>query len=115
MNEVLVLGSQAILATRAEDELPQQATLSREADIAAWDDPDESLSQRLAGVLGQDSAFDHVNGYFVDGVSAATAALSAQGTSRRWCRPAVDRSVVNHKLCKGGSRTSTARAVGSPA
>lgn len=75
VDEVLVLGSQAILATRAEGELPQQATLSREADIAAWEDPDESLSHRLTGILGQDSPFDHVNGYFVDGVSAGTAQL----------------------------------------
>jgi hypothetical protein len=75
VDEVLVLGSQAILATRAEDELPPQATLSREADIAAWNDPDESLSHLLAGVLGQDSAFDHVHGYYVDGVSAGTARL----------------------------------------
>jgi hypothetical protein len=75
VDEVVVIGSQAILATRAEDELPQQATVSREADIAAWDDPDNSLSHLLSGVLGQDSAFDRLHGYFVDGVSADTAQL----------------------------------------
>jgi ribosome modulation factor len=69
VDEVVVLGSQAILATRSEDDLPYAATRSREADIAAWHDPDESLSHRLAGVLGEDSAFDHSHGYFVDGVS----------------------------------------------
>ncbi|HEX8080805.1 MAG TPA: DUF6036 family nucleotidyltransferase [Jatrophihabitans sp.] len=75
VDEVLVLGSQAILATRPEDELPDQATRSREADIAAWHDPDEALSHRLSGVLGEDSAFDHINGYYVDGVSVSTALL----------------------------------------
>jgi ribosome modulation factor len=75
VDEVVVFGSQAILATRTEDELPYHATRSREADIAAWRDPDQSMSHRLAGVLGEDSAFDHANGYFVDGVSTETAQL----------------------------------------
>jgi hypothetical protein len=75
VDEVVVLGSQAILATRTEGELPALATRSREADIAAWVDPDESLSHLLAGVLGEDSAFDHSYGYFADGVSTGTAQL----------------------------------------
>ncbi|MEO6503688.1 MAG: DUF6036 family nucleotidyltransferase [Jatrophihabitantaceae bacterium] len=75
VDEVLVLGSQAILATRPENELPDHATRSREADIAALHDPDESLSHLLSGVLGEDSVFDHVNGYYVDGVGASTALL----------------------------------------
>jgi hypothetical protein len=62
VEEVVVLGSQAILATEPEDGLPYHATRSREADIAAWLDPDQSLSHRLAGVLGEDSAFDQANG-----------------------------------------------------
>lgn len=75
VDEVVVFGSQAILATRPEEELPSYATRSREADIAAWVDPEDALSHRLAGVLGEDSAFDHANGYFADGVSTHTAQL----------------------------------------
>lgn len=82
VDEVVVLGSQAILASRPEEELPSYATRSREADIAAWTDPDEALSHRLAGVLGEDSAFDHAYGYFADGVSTATAQLPLQWQQR---------------------------------
>jgi hypothetical protein len=82
LDEVVVLGSQAILATRPESELPDYATRSREADIAAWDDPDGSLSHQLSGVLGEDSPFDRTNGYFVDGVSADTAQLPRDWRSR---------------------------------
>jgi hypothetical protein len=82
VDEVLVLGSQAILATRPEDELPDHATRSREADIAAWHDPDESLSHLLSGVLGEDSTFHHINGYYVDGVSVSTALLPLQWQQR---------------------------------
>jgi hypothetical protein len=99
VDEVVVLGSQAILATRPEDELPYHATRSREADIAAWEDPDESLSHLLAGVLGEDSAFDRANGYYVDGVSTATARLP-QGWRQRAIR-LESYSVVRHRTVAG--------------
>lgn len=38
--EILVIGSQAILGTFEEDELPTEATLSIEADLAFFDDLD---------------------------------------------------------------------------
>jgi len=82
VDEVVVLGSQAILATRLEDDLPAAATRSREADIAAPLDLDESLSHLLAGVLGEDSAFDRANGYFADGVSMTTAHLPGDWQQR---------------------------------
>lgn len=75
VDEVLVVGSQAILAAWPETELPESATRSREADIAQFGDVDEAGSHLLSGVLGEDSGFDHVNGYFVDGVSETTAQL----------------------------------------
>lgn len=82
LDEVVVVGSQAILATLPEDGLPAAATRSREADLAAPVDPDESLSHLLAGVLGEDSPFDHANGYFADGVSITTAQLPADWQQR---------------------------------
>jgi hypothetical protein len=99
VDEVVVLGSQAILATRTEDDLPYSATRSREADIAAWLDPDESLSHRLAGVLGEDSAFDHANGYFVDGVSTTTAQLPLHWQGRAIRLESY--SVVRHRMVVG--------------
>lgn len=108
VDEVVVLGSQAILASRPEDELPAYATRSREADIAAWVDPDETLSHRLAGVLGEDSAFDHAYGYFADGVSTATArlplhwqqrAVRLESYSVARARPVVGVCPEAHDLC----------------
>jgi hypothetical protein len=76
-DEVLVVGSQAILASFPDTELPESATRSREADIASLAGDDEAASHLLSGVLGEDSGFDHLNGFFVDGVSADTAQLPA--------------------------------------
>jgi hypothetical protein len=43
-HEVLVIGSQAVLASFPEDELPPTATLSMEVDIAFFDDADNRKS-----------------------------------------------------------------------
>lgn len=69
-DEVVVLGSQAILAYFTE--LPEEAVQSRAVDIAALDDPDEAKSHVLAGAIGEDSPFDRMFGYHVDGVSLST-------------------------------------------
>jgi hypothetical protein len=50
--EVIVIGSQAILASYTGDELPEQATQSIEVDIAPLDDDDaQSLATALDGAL----------------------------------------------------------------
>ena len=45
--DVLVLGSQAILASYDEDELPAAATMSIEADLAFLADEDQVIADRL--------------------------------------------------------------------
>ena len=74
-DEVIVVGSQAILASWPDEELPDAATRSAEADVAATHDPDGDASFRLSGVLGEDSPFNRTHGYFVDGVDPTTATL----------------------------------------
>jgi hypothetical protein len=50
---MLVIGSQGILASFPEDELPADATVSREVDVAFWDDEDERFSNQLDGAIGE--------------------------------------------------------------
>jgi len=73
--DVLVLGSQAILGTYDEDELPNAAILSVEADLAFLDDPDQSISDLVDGILGEDSQFHRTHGFYGQGVSISVATL----------------------------------------
>ena len=61
--EMLVIGSQAIHGGYDESELPEVTMVSREVDIAFFDDPDESKANRLDGALGELSQFDQSFGY----------------------------------------------------
>jgi hypothetical protein len=72
---MLVVGSQAILASYDEDELPEDATVSREADVAFWEDENNQVSDALDGAIGEMSQFDLTHGYYAQGVSVTTAKL----------------------------------------
>lgn len=78
----MVIGSQAILGSYSEDELPQEAVLSMEADIAFRDDPDERKSDAVDGAIGEGSSFHSMYSYYAQGVSVATATLPAGWESR---------------------------------
>lgn len=72
---VVVIGSQAILGSYGEEELPERATLSVEADVTFWDDEGNEKSDRVDGAIGEDSQFHATFGYYAQGVSVATATL----------------------------------------
>jgi hypothetical protein len=72
---VLVLGSQSILGSFDEDELPPEATASIEADIAFLDDTDRQKADRVDGAIGELSAFHDTNGVYAEGVHVETAIL----------------------------------------
>jgi hypothetical protein len=73
---VIIIGSQSVLGTWNEEELPDEATLSGEVDIAPMHDDDaESLATKLDGVVGELSAFHESHGYYVQGVGRKTAVL----------------------------------------
>lgn len=59
---ILVIGSQAILATHPAAELPEGVTMSVEADLAFFDDDDESKSDMVDGAIGEDSMFHQTHG-----------------------------------------------------
>ena len=73
-NDVLVIGSQALHASVSED-LPQAAQRSVEVDVAAFDDRDGSRADLIDGSIGEASMFHESYGYYVQGVTEATAVL----------------------------------------
>ena len=76
--EVIVVGSQAILGTFREDELPVRATMSGEVDILPIADSNEETAQladRIEGVAGEFSPFEELHGFRIDGVDLETSAL----------------------------------------
>ena len=77
-HEVIVVGSQSILGTFREDQLPADATRSVEIDILPIAD-DNSETERLAdlieGVAGEFSPFEELHGFSIDGVDLSTSAL----------------------------------------
>ena len=90
--EVIVVGSQAILGTFREDELPGQATMSSEIDILPIADSDEETVQlgdrierlgmgRAIGFrLGQDEIAVEVRDTVSQGLNAALPAAIRQGS-----------------------------------
>jgi len=76
--EVIIVGSQAILGTFREDQLPADATMSVEVDILPVAD-DNAETARLAdlieGVAGELSPFEELHGFSIDGVDLETSAL----------------------------------------
>jgi hypothetical protein len=76
--EVIVVGSQAILGTFREDQLPAEATMSIEVDILPIAD-DNTKTARLAdlieGVAGEFSSFEELHGFSIDGVDLETSIL----------------------------------------
>ncbi|KHL04371.1 DUF6036 family nucleotidyltransferase [Sinomonas humi] len=73
---VIVIGSQAILGSYDEDDLPEEATLSDEVDICPLEDDDaESLATELDSVIGEMSMFHETHGFYIQGVGPHTAVL----------------------------------------
>ncbi|MDQ0634399.1 hypothetical protein QFZ40_002308 [Arthrobacter pascens] len=80
---VFIIGSQSILGSFSEDELPEEATMSEEVDIAPMHDDDaESLATELDAVIGELSQFHETHGFYVQGVGKDTAVLPSGWTDR---------------------------------
>ncbi len=76
--EVIVVGSQAILGTYPEYELPSAATRSLEVDILPiTDDNDQAieLADLIFAAAGELSQFQQTHGFSLDGVDLTTSAL----------------------------------------
>ena len=73
--EILIIGSQSLLASYDTDQLPPEATASMEVDLAYFDDPDESKADAVDGAIGELSLFHQTFGFYAQGVSVHTAVL----------------------------------------
>jgi hypothetical protein len=73
--DLIVIGSQAILATVPDTQLPVEATRSIEADILPLDDPDERKADLIDGLIGEASQFQETHGIYAQGVGPHTARL----------------------------------------
>src|SRR5580658_1182022 len=75
--EVIVVGSQSILGTFREDQLPADATMSGEIDIlpSPTTTPRRRLADLIEGVAGEFSPFEELHGFGIDGVDLTTSAL----------------------------------------
>lgn len=70
-----MIGSQSILGSIPDEDLPPEATTSIEADLAFFDDPDDEKADLVDGAIGELSRFHETYGYYAQGVSLATAVL----------------------------------------
>lgn len=77
-SEVIVVGSQAILGTYDQSQLPAAATMSIEVDILPIADTNVEtarLADLIEGVAGEFSSFEQLHGFSIDGVDLDTAVL----------------------------------------
>lgn len=74
VNDVLVIGSQALHAS-VTDDLPLEALRSVEVDLAAMSDPDGRMADLIDGSIGEASMFHATFGYYAHGVVETTAIL----------------------------------------
>lgn len=81
--DVLVVGSQSILGTYDEDELPAPATASIEVDIAFLNDPDRAKADQVEGAIGEMSPFHESYGVYAEGVHLDTAVYLPPGWRNR--------------------------------
>ena len=75
---VIVIGSQSILGSCREQDLPREATMSVEVDILPLADTNEEtsrLADLIEGVAGEWSLFEEQHGFSIDGVDLDTAVL----------------------------------------
>lgn len=80
--DVMVIGSQAILGSYADDELPDEAIGSIEVDLWFRDDPADEKADLVDGAIGELSAFHDTFGVYAQGVSSTTATLPSGWESR---------------------------------
>ena len=73
--EIIVIGSQSILGSYDESELPEDVLLSVEADFLPLHDPDQRKADLIDGVIGEDSMFHETHGVYAQGVDETTAVL----------------------------------------
>lgn len=81
--EIIIIGSQAILGSWDESELPAEAVMSVEVDMCPIEDDDvESLATEIDAAVGEMSVFHETQGFYIQGVGRRTAKLPLGWESR---------------------------------
>ncbi len=75
VSDVVVIGSQAILGSYDESQLPDEAIGSIEVDVTFFNDPEAAKSDKVDGAIGELSSFHEMYQYYAEGVSTSTAML----------------------------------------
>ncbi|MGO1385341.1 MAG: DUF6036 family nucleotidyltransferase [Arachnia sp.] len=84
-SSVIIVGSQAILGSFSEDDLPREATMSIEVDVLPIADSNSAtahLADLIEGVAGEWSSFEEQHGFSIDGVDLSTSVLPARWRDR---------------------------------
>jgi len=81
---VLVVGSQSVLGSHDDRDLPERATLSMEADVMVLRDGafDEELTEIVDAWFGEGSQFHEDHGVYLQGVDETTSVLPAGWRTR---------------------------------
>lgn len=104
-DSIIVIGSQSILGSFDEDDLPAEATASREVDMlpqSSTPEGQKELAELISGVAGEMSLFDDQHGFYLDGVDDTTAILPPGWQDRLVAFPHDGhRSVLTNARCIG--------------
>lgn len=95
---IIVIGSQAILGSFSDADLPSEATRSMEVDLAFRNDTDDRKSDLVDGSIGGLSPFHEKFGYYAQGVSLATAVVPSGWADRVVAYREAD-SAPNRAIC----------------
>jgi hypothetical protein len=111
VRDLIVIGSQAVLGSYPDWELPVEATRSAEVDVAVdlliariegGDLDDTDLADRIDGPLGEGSPFHQTNGYYVHGVERSQPQRSHRDGATASSRSSWKRSMTRSSV--GASR-----------
>jgi hypothetical protein len=83
--DIVVIGSQSILGTYSEDQLPDVTVASIEVDIAFFDDPSYEKGDLGDAVLGEMSPFHEIHCFYGQGVEITTKRCRLDGKTG-WSR-----------------------------
>jgi hypothetical protein len=75
---VIIVGSQAILGTYREEQLPREATMSVEVDVLPMGDDARQIERHgdvIEAAAGEFTPFDEAHGFHIDAVGPDTAVL----------------------------------------
>lgn len=79
--EIIIIGSQAILGSWDESELPAEAVMSVEIDMCPIEDDDvESLATEIDAAVGEMSVFHKTQGFYLQGVGGGPQSCPSAGS-----------------------------------